>query len=69
LTVAAKTRLRFVIGGLRSVQLLEAPIAVACFPVPTAGGDYDVGAGAVICQAREPYPVTATVKAVPVWSI
>ena len=29
----------------------------------------DVGAGAVICQTREPYPVTATVKAVPVWSI
>lgn len=43
--------------------------AVAGFSVLADVGDYDVGAGAVICQTREPYPVTATVKAVPVWSI
>ena len=43
--------------------------AVAGFSVLNGVGDYDVGAGAVICQTREPYPVTATVKAVPVWSI
>ena len=43
--------------------------AVAGFSVLNDVGDYDVGAGAVICQTREPYPVTATVKAVPVWSI
>lgn len=43
--------------------------AVAGFSVLADIGDYDVGAGAVICQTREPYPVTATVKAVPVWSI
>ena len=43
--------------------------AVAGFSVLNDVGDYDVGAGAIICQAREPYPVTATVKAVPVWSI
>ncbi len=41
----------------------------AGFSVLADVGDYDVGAGAVICQTREPYPVTATVKAVPVWSI
>ena len=43
--------------------------AVAGFSVLADVGDYDVGAGAIICQTREPYPVTATVKAVPVWSI
>ena len=43
--------------------------AAAGFSVLADVGDYDVGAGAVICQTREPYPVTATVKAVPVWSI
>ena len=43
--------------------------AVAGFSVLADVGDYGVGAGAVICQTREPYPVTATVKAVPVWSI
>lgn len=43
--------------------------AVAGFSALNDVGDYDVGAGAVICQTREPYPVTATVKAVPVWSI
>ena len=43
--------------------------AAAGFSVLNDVGDYDVGAGAVICQTREPYPVTATVKAVPVWSI
>ena len=43
--------------------------AAAGFSVLNDVGDYDVGAGAIICQAREPYPVTATVKAVPVWSI
>ena len=43
--------------------------AAAGFPVLNDVGDYDVGAGAIICQTREPYPVTATVKAVPVWSI
>ena len=43
--------------------------AVAGFSVLADVGDYDVGAGAVICQTREPYPVTDTVKAVPVWSI
>ena len=43
--------------------------AVAGFSVLNDIGDYDVGAGAVICQTREPYPVTDTVKAVPVWSI
>ena len=43
--------------------------AVAGFSVLNDVGDYDVGAGAVICQTWEPYPVTATVKAVPVWSI
>jgi len=32
-------------------------------------GDYDVGAGAVICQTREAYPLTADVEAVPVWAI
>ena len=42
--------------------------AVAGFSVLADIGDYDVGAGAVICQTREPYPVTATVKAVPVWT-
>ena len=43
--------------------------AVAGFSVLNDVGDYDVGAGAVICQAREPYPVTAAVEAIPVWSI
>ena len=43
--------------------------AAAGFSVLADVGDYDVGAGAIICQTREPYPVTATVKAVPVWSI
>ena len=43
--------------------------AAAGFSVLNDVGDYDVGAGAIICQTREPYPVTATVKAVPVWSI
>ena len=43
--------------------------AAAGFSVLNDVGDHDVGAGAIICQAREPYPVTATVKAVPVWSI
>ena len=43
--------------------------AVAGFSVLNDIGDYDVGAGAVICQTREPYPVTDTVKAIPVWSI
>ena len=43
--------------------------AAAGFSVLNDVGDYDVGAGAVICQTREPYPVTATVKAIPVWSI
>ena len=43
--------------------------AVAGFSVLADVGDYDVGAGAVICQTREPYPVTDTVKAIPVWSI
>ena len=43
--------------------------AAAGFSVLADVGDYDVGAGAVICQTREPYPVTDTVKAVPVWSI
>ena len=43
--------------------------AVAGFSVLNDAGDYDVGAGAVICQAREPYPVTAAVEAIPVWSI
>ncbi len=43
--------------------------AVAGFSVLNDVGDYDVGAGAVICQTREPYPVTDTVKAIPVWSI
>ena len=41
----------------------------AGFSVLNDIGDYDVGAGAVICQTREPYPVTDTVKAIPVWSI
>ena len=41
----------------------------AGFSVLNDIGDYDLGAGAVICQTWEPYPVTATVKAVPVWSI
>ena len=41
----------------------------AGFSVLDDVGDYDVGAGAVICQTREPYPVTDTVKAIPVWSI
>ena len=43
--------------------------AAAGFSVLNDIGDYDVGAGAVICQTREPYPVTDTVKAIPVWSI
>ena len=43
--------------------------AVAGFSVLADVGDYGVGAGAVICQTREPYPVTDTVKAIPVWSI
>jgi len=43
--------------------------AAAGFSVLADVGDYDVGAGAIICQTWEPYPVTATVKAVPVWSI
>ena len=43
--------------------------AAAGFSVLNDVGDYDVGAGAVICQTREPYPVTDTVKAIPVWSI
>ena len=43
--------------------------AAAGFSVLNDVGDYDVGAGAIICQTREPYPVTATVNAVPVWSI
>ena len=43
--------------------------AVAGFSVLNDAGDYDVGAGAVICQTREPYPVTAAVEAIPVWSI
>ncbi len=43
--------------------------AAAGFSVLADVGDYDVGAGAIICQTRDPYPVTATVKAVPVWSI
>lgn len=43
--------------------------AAAGFSVLADVGDYDVGAGAVICQTREPYPVTDTVKAIPVWSI
>jgi len=43
--------------------------AVAGFSVLNDIGDYDVGAGAVICQTREPYPVTDTVKAIPVWLI
>ncbi len=43
--------------------------AAAGFSVLADVGDYDVGVGAIICQTREPYPVTATVKAVPVWSI
>ena len=43
--------------------------ATAGFSVLNDVGDYDVGAGAVICQTREPYPVTDTVKAIPVWSI
>ena len=41
----------------------------AGFSVLNDIGDYDLGAGAVICQTREPYPVTDTVKAIPVWSI
>ena len=43
--------------------------AVAGFSVLNDIGDYDGGAGAVICRTREPYPVTDTVKAIPVWSI
>ena len=43
--------------------------AAAGFSVLADVGDYDVGAGAIICQTWEPDPVTATVKAVPVWSI
>lgn len=41
----------------------------AGFSVLDDVGDYDVGAGAVICQTREAYPLTADVEAVPVWSI
>ena len=41
----------------------------AGFSVLNDIGDYDLGAGAVICQTREPCPVTDTVKAIPVWSI
>ena len=43
--------------------------AAAGFSVLADVGDDDFGAGAVICQTRDPYPWTATVKAVPVWSI
>ena len=43
--------------------------AAAGFSVLNDVGDYDVGAGAVICQTREPSPVTATVKVVPVSSL
>ena len=31
--------------------------------------DYEVGFGHVICQTKEPYPITQNVQAVPVWSI
>lgn len=31
--------------------------------------DYEVGFGHVICQTREPYYITRTVQAIPVWSI
>ena len=43
--------------------------AAAGFSVLNDVGDYDVGAGAIICQTREPYPLTAGVEAVPVWAI
>jgi len=45
------------------------PGAVANFSVLDGIDDYDVGAGAVICQTRQPYSVTAGVRAVPVWSV
>ena len=31
--------------------------------------DYEVGFGHVICQTSEPYYVTRSVQAVPVWAI
>lgn len=31
--------------------------------------DYEVGFGHVVCQTKEPYPITANVQAVPVWAI
>jgi hypothetical protein len=31
--------------------------------------DYEVGFGHVICQTPEPYLITPTVEAVPVWAI
>ena len=51
--------------------LIHTPVLLvaAGFSVLDDVGDYDVGAGAVICQTREAYPLTADVEAVPVWSI
>ncbi len=31
--------------------------------------DYEVGFGHVICQTKEPYPITRNVQAVPVWAV
>ncbi|WP_211482978.1 hypothetical protein [Actinomyces glycerinitolerans] len=30
---------------------------------------YELGFGHVICQTREPYPITRDIQAVPVWAI
>ena len=43
--------------------------AVKNFSCLEAFSDYEVGAGHVICQTKEVYPITKTVQAVPVWAI
>lgn len=43
--------------------------AVKNFSCLESMSDYEVGFGHVICQTREPYPITRNVQAVPVWAI